>query len=75
MKRALAAERTARHAPNHRPRSLLEWRVLTLILLAAAFLRFHDLGNVPKGLEHCPLSEGVSYILVFEPRVVVSEGD
>ena len=52
MERALAAERTARHTPNHKPRSLLEWTAVTLILLSVAFLRFHDLGNIPKGLEH-----------------------
>ena len=35
-----------------RPRSPLEWVLITLILLAASVLRFHDLGNIPKGLEH-----------------------
>ncbi|MBN1933572.1 MAG: hypothetical protein JW934_02845 [Anaerolineae bacterium] len=34
------------------PRSRLEWAIITLILLLAAFLRFHDLGNIPRGLEH-----------------------
>jgi len=29
-----------------------EWLSITLILVVAAFLRFHDLGDVPKGLEH-----------------------
>jgi hypothetical protein len=28
------------------------WLSITLILLVAAFLRFHDLGDIPKGLEH-----------------------
>jgi len=35
-----------------RSRSPLEWVLITLILLAASVLRFHDLGNIPKGLEH-----------------------
>jgi mannose-6-phosphate isomerase-like protein (cupin superfamily) len=34
-----------------------------------------EMAVVPKGLEHCPKSEGVSYILVFEPKVLVSSGD
>lgn len=34
-----------------------------------------EMAVVPKGLEHCPRSEGVSYILVFEPQVLVSSGD
>lgn len=33
-------------------RTRIEWPVLTLVLLLAAFLRFHDLGNIPRGLEH-----------------------
>jgi len=33
-------------------RSTLEWTLIVLILLVAAFLRFHDLGNIPRGLEH-----------------------
>jgi hypothetical protein len=37
---------------RHRPRTTLEWALITLILLVAALLRFHDLGNIPKGLEH-----------------------
>lgn len=37
---------------HHRSRSPLEWTLTTLILLVAALLRFHDLGNIPKGLEH-----------------------
>ena len=37
---------------QHRSRSPLEWTMITLILLCAAWLRFHDLGNIPKGLEH-----------------------
>lgn len=35
-----------------RSRSTLEWVLITLILLVAALLRFYDLGNIPKGLEH-----------------------
>ena len=34
-----------------------------------------EIAVVPKGLEHCPRSEGVTYILVFEPQVLVSRGD
>ena len=30
---------------------------------------------VPNGVEHCPRSEAVSYILMFEPRALVSRGD
>ena len=37
---------------RHKTRSTLEWTLITLILLVAALLRFHDLGNVPKDLEH-----------------------
>ncbi len=33
-------------------RTRIEWLALTLLLLFAAFLRFHDLGNIPRGLEH-----------------------
>ncbi|MBN1640545.1 MAG: glycosyltransferase family 39 protein [Anaerolineae bacterium] len=36
----------------HRARSRLEWMAITLLLLVAAAFRFHDLGDVPKGLEH-----------------------
>ena len=34
-----------------------------------------EMAVVPKGLEHCPRSEGVSYILMFEPQALVSPGD
>jgi mannose-6-phosphate isomerase-like protein (cupin superfamily) len=30
---------------------------------------------VPKGMEHRPRSEVVSYLLVFEPHALVSRGD
>jgi mannose-6-phosphate isomerase-like protein (cupin superfamily) len=30
---------------------------------------------VPKGMEHCPRSDEVSHILVFEPHALVSQGD
>lgn len=36
----------------HPPRSRFEWAALTLLLLVAAWFRFYDLGNIPKGLEH-----------------------
>ena len=34
-----------------------------------------EMAVVPRGVEHCPSSHGVSYILVFEPKVLVSSGD
>jgi mannose-6-phosphate isomerase-like protein (cupin superfamily) len=34
-----------------------------------------EIAVVPKGMEHCPRSQGVTYILVFEPQVLVSRGD
>jgi len=34
-----------------------------------------EMAVVPKGLEHCPRSEGVSYILMVEPQALVSRGD
>ncbi len=37
---------------HHRSRSFPEWAFVTLILLVAALLRFHNLGDTPKGLEH-----------------------
>jgi 4-amino-4-deoxy-L-arabinose transferase-like glycosyltransferase len=37
---------------GNRSRSPFEWTLITLILLVAAVLRFHDLGDIPKGLEH-----------------------
>lgn len=36
----------------HKSRSAPEWTLITVILLVAALLRFHNLGDVPKGLEH-----------------------
>ncbi|MBN1580642.1 MAG: glycosyltransferase family 39 protein [Anaerolineae bacterium] len=40
----------ASYVDRKRPR--FEWLAITLILLLAALLRFHNLGDVPKGLEH-----------------------
>jgi mannose-6-phosphate isomerase-like protein (cupin superfamily) len=34
-----------------------------------------EMAVIPKGMEHCPKSEGVSYILMFEPYVLVTRGD
>jgi mannose-6-phosphate isomerase-like protein (cupin superfamily) len=34
-----------------------------------------EMAVIPKGLEHCPKSQGESYILVFEPYALVSRGD
>lgn len=38
-------------------------------------LREGEMAVVPKDLEHCPKSQGASYILVFEPYALVSSGD
>ncbi len=34
-----------------------------------------EMAVVPKGVEHCPKSEEPSYILVFEPHTLQSQGD
>jgi mannose-6-phosphate isomerase-like protein (cupin superfamily) len=34
-----------------------------------------EIAVVPKGMEHCPRSEGASYILMFEPYSLDSKGD
>ncbi len=34
-----------------------------------------EMAVVPKGMEHRPRSEEVSYLLVFEPDALVSRGD
>jgi mannose-6-phosphate isomerase-like protein (cupin superfamily) len=34
-----------------------------------------EMAAVPKGVEHRPRSEEVSYLLVFEPHALVSRGD
>jgi mannose-6-phosphate isomerase-like protein (cupin superfamily) len=34
-----------------------------------------EMAVVPRGMEHCPRSEGASYILMFEPQALVSRGD
>jgi len=34
-----------------------------------------EMAVIPKGVEHCPKSEGPSYILMFEPAALVSKGD
>jgi len=34
-----------------------------------------EIAVVPKGMDHCPQSEGLSYILVFEPLALASRGD
>ena len=38
-------------------------------------LREGEMAVVAKGVEHCPRSEGVSYVLMFEPQALVSPGD
>jgi len=34
-----------------------------------------EMAVIPKGVEHCPRSDGPSYILMFEPAALVSKGD
>jgi mannose-6-phosphate isomerase-like protein (cupin superfamily) len=34
-----------------------------------------EMAVIPKGMEHCPKSEGVSCILLFEPYALVTRGD
>ena len=34
-----------------------------------------EMAAIPKGVEHCPKSDGPSYILMFEPAALVSKGD
>lgn len=38
-------------------------------------LREGDMVVIPKGVEHCPKSIEPSYVLVFEPAVLKSQGD
>jgi len=38
-------------------------------------LKEGEMAVVPKGVEHCPRSNGPSYVLIFEPRHVNSRGD
>lgn len=61
---------------DQRPRSTLEWALITLILLFAALLRFHDLGNIPKGLEHDEVATWhmVSNVLAGDLVIYFEEG-
>ena len=34
-----------------------------------------EMAVVPKGVEHCPNSEGDSYVIMIEPKGLESEGD
>ena len=34
-----------------------------------------EMAVIPKDVEHCPKSNGPSYILMFEPATLVSKGD
>ena len=34
-----------------------------------------EMAIIPKHMEHCPRSDGPSYILMFEPAALVSKGD
>jgi mannose-6-phosphate isomerase-like protein (cupin superfamily) len=38
-------------------------------------LREGEWGMVPKGTEHCPKSDGDSYVLMIEPATLQSSGD
>jgi len=38
-------------------------------------LNENELVVIPKNVEHCPKSRGDTYILMFEPRVLRSQGD
>ena len=35
----------------------------------------NELAVIPKNVEHCPKSMGDTYVLMFEPRVLISQGD
>ena len=61
---------------RHESRSQLEWALITLILLIAALLRFHDLGNIPKGLEHDEVATWhmVARVLEGERPIYFEEG-
>ena len=37
-------------------------------------LKEGEMGLVPKGIEHCPRSDGDSYVLMFEPVSLQSAG-
>ena len=57
-------------------RSALEWVLVTLLLLLAAHLRFYDLGNIPKGLEHDEVATWHMVVAVLEgerPAVEMAE--
>jgi len=34
-----------------------------------------EIAVIPKGVEHCPVSPKDSYIRLFEPKKLISEGD
>lgn len=59
-----------------RSRSSLEWVLVTSILIAAAVLRFHDLGNIPRGLEHDEVATWhmVDRVLAGERVIYFEEG-
>jgi hypothetical protein len=61
---------------SHKPRSSLEWILITLILLIAGLFRFHDLGNIPKGLEHDEVATWhmVTTVLEGERPIYFEEG-
>jgi len=49
--------------------------VIQVIGQADITLRGGEMAVIPKGVEHCPKSLEPSYVLVFEPLVLKSEGD
>jgi mannose-6-phosphate isomerase-like protein (cupin superfamily) len=42
---------------------------------AALVLHEGEMGLVPKGIDHCPKSEGDSIVLMFEPATLQSAGN
>jgi len=61
---------------TRQPRSTWEWALITLLLLVAAAMRFHDLGDIPKGLEHDEVATWhmVRQVLAGEVPIYFEEG-
>jgi 4-amino-4-deoxy-L-arabinose transferase-like glycosyltransferase len=61
---------------SHKPRTGLEWAAVTLLLLVAAWFRFYDLGDIPKGLEHDEVATWhmVAGVLEGERPIYFEEG-
>ena len=52
--------------PTRSTRGPYEWALITLILLVAALFRFHNLGDIPKGLEHDEVATWHMVVAVLE---------